>query len=240
MWMRSREQDGDGLVAMLYGPCRVSTKIQDAVVTVVEKTAYPFTFDFEFSIETNRQIKFPIRLRVPQWSQEPTVLADGAKVTRDSRGFLVVSKLWKNGDTIHLKLRPSIHGIPAADGTIAVAYGPLVFCLTIPEKAEITQTFPHAEEVGLKGFYGYQYDPVDLASAKRKQMLRLKTDKADFGFKVVKDQKADLLYPWEKPPLKLRGDMVDEKGKTETVVLKPMGGTILRWTCFPAASSQKK
>ncbi len=57
--------------------------------------------------------------------------------------------------------------------------------------------------------------------------------KSEFGFKLVKDKAADLLYPWEQPPLKLHGKLLDENGKPEAVVLLPMGSTILRRTCFP-------
>ena len=204
---------------------------------MVEKTAYPFNFDIDLAIETDRPVEFPIRLRVPQWSDEPTVIANGATVTRDERGYLVVSKLWKTGDTIHLALRPSIQGRPAVDGATALSYGPLVFSFPIPEKPEITQRFPHAEEAGLKGFFGYQYDPVDLSYARRKREWN--TAKENFGFEVVKNEDADLLYPWEQLPIKLRGDMVGENGIAEPVVLQPMGSTILRWTCFPEASSQQ-
>ena len=119
------------------------------------------------------------------------------------------------------------------NGTTAVTYGPLVFSLPVPEKAEITQRFPAAEAVGLKDFYGYQYDPVDLASAKRS--LSLQTGKPDFCLSVVEEKSGDSLYPWEHPPLKLRGDMVGENGRNESLILLPMGSTILRRTCFPTA-----
>jgi uncharacterized protein len=231
LWMRSRDKDGDGLVATLYGPSRVATKINGAAVSVVEKTAYPFSFNVDFSIETAADVTFPLRLRVPSWSAEPIVTATDAVVTRDDRGFLVVSKKWKTGDTVRLALKPTIQGRAAVNGTTAVAYGPLVFSLPIPEKAEITQRFPEAEAAGLKDFFGYQYDPVDLTSAKRS--LRLRTDKPDFGYRLVESKDSDSLYPWDCSPLKLRGELVGVDDKPESVVLLPMGCTILRRTCFP-------
>ena len=160
LWMRSRGADGDGLVATLYGPCRVATKINGVAVGIVEKTGYPFSFDIEFSIEAAAEVAFPLRLRVPAWSGEPVVTAAGAAVTRDQRGFLVVSKKWKTGDTVRLALKPAIRGRTAVNGTTAVAYGPLVFSLPIPEKAQIIKRFPEAEAAGLKDFYAYQYDPA--------------------------------------------------------------------------------
>lgn len=230
MWMRSRDGEGDGLAATLYGPSRVATRINGAPVEIVEKTSYPFSFDIEFSIATEREVKFPLRLRVPSWSDTPTVKAAGARAFRDANGFLVVTKNWKSGDTIRLRLKPTIHGQIAVNGTTALTYGPLVFSLPIAERAEITQRFPQAEKAGLTGFYGYQYDPVDLASAKRPLAFERKKN---YGFKVMKNSAVDFLHPWEHPALKLRGRMIGEGGKRETVVLLPMGSTILRRACFP-------
>lgn len=233
LWMGSQSEDGDGLVATLYGPSRVTTKVGGVPVEILEQTAYPFTFEIECTIKPERPVEFPLRFRLPSWSAEPRVRAPGARVRRDSRGFMVASKKWQAGDTIRLTLKPAIQGRTAVNGTTALTYGPLVFCLPIPEKAEITQRFPKAEAAGVNDFYGYQYDPVDVVSAKRP--LSLPTGKSEFGFKLVKDKAADLLYPWEQPPLKLRGMLLSQNGRPETVVLLPIGSTILRRTCFPSA-----
>jgi uncharacterized protein len=230
LWMRSCGADGDGLVATLYSASRVETKVKDVAVTVTEKTAYPFGFDVEFSIQPAREVEFPLRLRVPSWSGEPKVVARGASVKRDSRGYLVVTKKWKSGDVVRLGLKPAVHGRPAAGGTTAIAYGPLVFSLPIPEKAEITQRFPDAEAAGVTGFFGYQYDPADLASAKRP--LKLGAGPG-FGLRVAEDKSADPLRPWDRSPLKLEGALVGAGDKPEKVELLPMGATLLRRTCFP-------
>ena len=147
----------------------------------------------------------------------------------------MVTRDWKTGDTVRLTLKPAIRGKKAVNGTTAVAYGPLVFSLRIPEKAEIVQRFPKAEVAGLKGFYGYQYDPVNLASAKR--TLTLQAGKPGLGFSVVEDNAANPVHPWDRSPLELRGEMIGANGKPETVVLLPMGCTILRRTCFSAGKT---
>ncbi len=230
MWMRSRAEIGEGLVATLYGPSRVDTEIRGVAVKIVEKTRYPFSFDIEFSVEAERPVEFPLRLRVPSWSAEPSLNAPGAAVTRDKHGMLVVSKKWKTGDRVRLTLKPTIHGRTAVDGTTAIAYGPLVFSLPIPEKAEIVQRFPDVGPDGPGDFRGYQYDPVDLVSAKRP--LALMADRPGFGFRVVEDKESDPRYPWDRPKLTLRGQLVGADGEPETVVLLPMGSTLLRRTCF--------
>ncbi len=236
LWMRSRGEDGDGLVATLYGPSRVTAKINDTTVKILEKTGYPFSFEVEFSVETKRQVEFPLRLRVPSWSAEPEVTAAGAVVTRDARGFLVVAKKWQTGDTVRLTLKPTIHGLTAVDGTTAVAYGPLVFSLPIPEKTEIVRRFPPVGPHGPGDFCAYQYDPADLAFAKRP--LKLIADRPGFGFRVVEDADGDPRYPWDRPPLVLRGRMIGAGGRPESVVLLPMGSTLLRRTFFDVVKGE--
>jgi hypothetical protein len=235
LWMRSRDPerktDAEGLAATLYGPSRVTTKINGVDVTIVEKTGYPFSFDIDLTITPQREVRFPLRLRVPAWSAKPTVTADGATITIDPRGYLVLDKKWKPGDTVRLTLRPSIQPQKAAGGLTAVSYGPLVYCLPIPEKAEIVQRFPEAEKVGLKGFFGYQFDPADLKTAKRP--LALEADRPSFGFVVAEDKSSDPKYPWARPPLLLRGELIGAAGKPENVTLLLMGCTILRRTFFP-------
>jgi DUF1680 family protein len=158
------------------------------------------------------------------------VAARGAKVSKDNRGFVIVEKKWKAGDTLRLTLNPSITPHKAVDGTSAISYGPLVFALPVPAKAEIVQQFPQAEAAGLHGLDAYQFDPADLASAKRP--LKWSSAERSYGLRVVADTTADPLHPWDKSPLQLRGRMIRAEGKTEKVTLVPMGCTILRRTCF--------
>jgi uncharacterized protein len=231
MWMRSRGEDGDGLVATLYGASRVDTLIAGVQVKVQEKTQYPFAYAVEFTVDPARPVAFPLRLRVPEWSAEPTVAAAGAAVKRDSRGYLLLTKKWKAGDRVRLTLKPSVRGREAVNGTTAVAYGPLVFSLPIPEKAEITQRYPDAEAAGVTGFYGYQHDAADLATARRP--LKLAAGRPAFGFRPVVDAKADPSYPWDRAALRLAGVLIGADGKPEAVELLPMGATLLRRTCFP-------
>jgi uncharacterized protein len=235
LWMRSRDRerktDAEGLVATLYGPSRVTTKINDVPVSVVEKTGYPFSYNIELTVTPQRDVRFPLRLRIPAWSADPVVTAGGATVTRDPRGYLVLDKKWSPGDTVHLKLRPAIQAQKAAGGLTAVSYGPLVFSLPIPEKAEIVQRFPEAEAAGMRGFFGYQFDPADLAAAKRP--LTLRADRPSFGLTVTEDKGSDPQYPWDRSPLSLHGELIGAGGKAENVTLLPMGCTILRRTFFP-------
>lgn len=230
MWMRSRGPEGEGLVATLHGPSRVSTSINGVPVTVTTQTGYPFDYHLVFRIEAQRAVRFPLRLRIPEWATKHNVSAPGAAVSRDDRGYVVVKKNWQAGDSVRLELKPAVRTQAAVNGTAALAYGPLVFSLPIPERAEIVKRFPAAEAAGFNDFFGYQFDPTDLPSAKRP--LKLKSGKPGAGFKVMTDRSADLRHPWDRSPLQMQGELIGAYGRPERVTLLPMGCTILRRTCF--------
>ena len=236
MWMRNRGRDGDGLAAALYGPCRVDAVVRGVAVSIIEQTRYPFSFDIDLSIETERPVEFPLRLRVPAWSAAPLLAAPGDAVRRNEPGWLVVGKKWQSGDRVRLTLQPTIRAQRAVDGRTAVAYGPLVFSLPIPEKAHVVRRFPPAGPERVGGFCAYQYDPVDLTAAKRP--LKLMSDKPGFGFRVIEDKQGDPCYPWDRPPLTLRGALLGGGGQPESVTLLPMGSTILRRTFFAAVKDR--
>ena len=82
----------------------------------------------------------------------------------------------------------------------------------------------------MKDFRDYQYDPADLDFARRSRNLT--AEKLELGFRVVEDKDSDPRYPWDRPPLLLRGQMLCDDGSAEDVVLLPMGSTILRRTFF--------
>ena len=231
MWMRSRSEEGEGLVATLYGPSHVATTLNGVAVQISERTGYPFSFDITFTVNPETKVRFPLRLRVPAWSGEPVVSGSRVAVSRDENGFLVLIREWKRGDTVRLRLKPVIAGQKAVNGTTALTYGPLVFCFPMPERAEIVERFPAADAAGLKGFCGYQYDPADVARAKR--ALKLQADVPGFGFKVVQVKSGVPLDPWDNPLVEMRGNMLDAIGSKQAVVLLPMGSTILRRICFP-------
>ena len=61
MWMRSP----DGLAAILYGPCEVSTTVGGVAVALTETTSYPFENRVSLVVSPKTPAAFTLRLRVP-------------------------------------------------------------------------------------------------------------------------------------------------------------------------------
>ena len=82
LWMRECGDggEGDGLVAAVYAPCSVRTKVRGIEVQVEEETEYPFRETVTLRLAPAAPVEFPLTLRIPGW-------AVGATVRREWRGF---------------------------------------------------------------------------------------------------------------------------------------------------------
>jgi len=160
MWMATYD---NGLAATCYGPCKVTALAADRVpVEITCKTDYPFNDTIEVSVKPAKEAMFPLFFRIPGWCGNPELSVNGSavKVQPSAKGFARVSRSWKPGDTVRLRLpmtavvkmgrdnspvgplagehKPTTVTIPEDDNTqgspyASVSYGPLLFALAIPD-----------------------------------------------------------------------------------------------------------
>ena len=171
MWMATYD---NGLAATCYGPCKVTALAANRVPVVITcKTDYPFNETIEFSVQPAREVTFPLDLHIPGWCAAPSLSVNGTTVAveRNARGFTRVTRSWKPGDTVLLRLpmtatvqrgRDAASG-PPYDGAhratavtipepenirgvpyASVSYGPLLFALPIPDTADANTPDPAA------------------------------------------------------------------------------------------------
>jgi len=163
LWMATYD---NGLAAVSYSPCRVTALVGEHLPVVVScRTEYPFNDTVDIAVEPAHETAFPLDLHIPGWCMAPSLSVNGETVVleRNVRGFARVTRSWKPGDTIRLRLpmTPSVHrGRDAASGppydgahrptkvTIpeetstrgvpyaSVSYGPLLFALPIPDTTD--------------------------------------------------------------------------------------------------------
>jgi DUF1680 family protein len=126
--------------------------------TLVQTTRYPWNGTVRLSVEPERAGEFAINLRLPAWCREPRVKVNGKHLAslEKARGYAHLLRTWRQGDVIELSLPMPIERISAhprieADrGRVALARGPLVYCLeamdngghvrslVIPAEAQLT------------------------------------------------------------------------------------------------------
>lgn len=135
LWMATAD---NGLAAVLYAASSVEAKVgSGTIVKITEKTDYPFDNTVALSLDTKSDAKFPLTLRVPAWAKNPTVTVNGRPAqTAQRQGWLIIDRVWKNGDQVKLTLPMTIEFKTWAKNgnSVSVYRGPLSYSLKIGER----------------------------------------------------------------------------------------------------------
>jgi DUF1680 family protein len=126
LWMR----DGDGLAAVAYAPCEVTTEVGGTDVTLREETAYPYGETVAVTVEPETPATFPLQFRVPAWTDGATVShPDGEEEATGE--YHELRREWQSGDEVEISLPAPVETVGRGDGA-ALRRGPLVFSLPVP------------------------------------------------------------------------------------------------------------
>jgi hypothetical protein len=134
LWMASAE---GGLAAMIHAPCEVSTRVRDVPVRVRETTDYPFRDQLRITVDPERPLDFPLKLRVPGWASGAKVSVNGRAVPGEVKeGFIVLERNWRKGDRIDVAFNIETRAVPGFNQSVSVEHGALLFSLPIAERWE--------------------------------------------------------------------------------------------------------
>jgi hypothetical protein len=222
MWFRSTRKPE--LLANLYGASELNTEIGGRRIKIIQETDYPFSSRIIFRIETAEPLVFELALRVPPNSGK--IIADAgpqAQVVREEH-LIRVSKVWNSGDTVNVDFDFQVSRRVQHDGKQAYyEWGPLVFALPIPDQVSPREEITRAGAP--TGFNDWTVKPVSTEGWD--YILD-----PDAVFTKV-DLSGDLLSPWAKPTVGLKGTLLNSRNEKMEVVLHPLGSTRLRRTTFP-------
>ena len=84
----------NGIAALVYGESEVSMKVADGqMVKVEETTSYPFKEDITFIMTTQKAVKFPFHLRIPQWCSKPVIKINNKEIdVKTNNGVVVIDR----------------------------------------------------------------------------------------------------------------------------------------------------
>ena len=130
LWMRSPDE---GLVATLYSPCEVTTKVRNRTVHLAETTDYPFRETVRITVTPEAAMRFPLSFRIPEWAGGATLQVNGADagVPITPSSYARVERLWAPGDVVEIKLPMKPQVTRWFNQSIALNRGPLVFSLDV-------------------------------------------------------------------------------------------------------------
>jgi hypothetical protein len=98
------------------------------------------------TVQPRKPAAFPLKLRIPSWATGATVKVNG-KVSNPKPGtFATISRTWKTGDRIDIKLPMAIRVERRFNNSATITRGPLVYSLKIGEDwKKIGGVDPHAD-----------------------------------------------------------------------------------------------
>ena len=137
-------RSANGLQVHQYAPARIETALeQGGRVTLRMETDYPWDGAVQITVEEADGSPWTLALRVPGWCEGASLRVDGeaALSPQSEEGYLIVERAWQRGDVVRLdlpmapRLTEAHPYVDATRGSVAIEYGPLVYCLEDADQA---------------------------------------------------------------------------------------------------------
>ncbi|MGQ9462123.1 MAG: glycoside hydrolase family 127 protein [Candidatus Fervidibacter sp.] len=125
----SLDPDG-GIRVNIYTQSELN--LEDKKIRVVQETDYPYDGVVKLRFLLLQPKEFPLRLRIPEWCEGAEITVNGEVRRRIGKGYCELSRRWKDGDTVQLKLPVKLQVIVGShmnEGKIALMFGPLVLAV---------------------------------------------------------------------------------------------------------------
>jgi len=131
LWMKTPDE---GLAAVAYAPCEVTTEIQGQPLRVEVQTDYPFDETLHLTVQVEQAVKFPLYLRVPGWAAGATITVAGEKaLAAQPGGFHRLEQEWQGRTAVELHLPMPVSLERRYHHSVAISRGPLLYALQIGE-----------------------------------------------------------------------------------------------------------
>jgi len=250
MWAATGESNG--LAALAYGPSQVDALVGDSVeVTITQDTHYPFDSQIQLTISPEKTTQFPLKLRIPQWCDNPEILVNGTQQNNIEPGsFYTIERTWSAQDQVTLSFPMKARFSQWYNQSVALERGPLVYSMDLNEEwwetsKEFAVSGYHEYEITTDSKWNYAFDlnpqqPEESITVEKHTMPENPFEKSQTPISLQVPMKqlpnwtrtGDGLKP-EEPPK----SPVNSSQTVETIKFVPYGATALRMTSLPITQS---
>jgi hypothetical protein len=122
----------EGPVVNLYAPGQWELRTPGGrELELRQETSYPIDGRIDMRLNQDRPENYTLSLRLPAWSAQHEVLVNDRPVSARHTGYLRISREWKDGDRISIRLdmRGRVMASPGSYNDLAVMRGPIVLAL---------------------------------------------------------------------------------------------------------------
>jgi uncharacterized protein len=155
MWMATND---NGLAIVAYGPSIIKAKTgKGNEVTIKEETDYPFRGSVKLTINTAKNSRFPLHLRIPGWADSVTVRYKS--MTKVAKGVpeIILDQRWRNGDEVFIDIPLKFRTERRYNNSLSLYRGPLCFSLRIDKSFKSVKI--NYDNFSYKGSVDWEIDP---------------------------------------------------------------------------------
>ena len=156
----------------------------------------------QLTIESARGVKTSLHIRYPSWATNGAIVkVNGKKVSVAQKpgSYIVLNRVWKDGDKIEINFPIPLRIIPTNDDPdkAAIAYGPIILAAPMGTEA-MTSPAPYSDPKKYNDYYTYEYNvPAGLNTS-----LQLDKSKLNNAIKAVAGER--LVFKTTKEGITLR------------------------------------
>lgn len=250
-----------GLAFFMYSACEVKAEVgsENHVVSIYADTDYPFNGKVDMKIKCEKSVKFPLYLRIPNWSKKCFLSINGKDVLESQQNskWIVIDREWNSGDSIGVEFLMELSYTKwPVNQSITIDRGPLSYSLKINEEWTATK------DIGIKLYEGTEERPNYEVLPKSSWNYGICLDEnSKFQDVSVKSKSSIDLNPWtvESAPIEIRlkgskiknwtlqDDTASELQVSpvksdepeELITMIPLGCAHLRMSCLPVISKDE-
>jgi hypothetical protein len=180
----------NAIAVSLFTTSKTTVELEPRLsVTLAQETGYPSSGQVVFDVMPSKEATFTLQLRIPRWCSNATVKINDEppKAAQSGTRPYQIRRKWKSGDKVVLEMPMEwrfIGGHQLQEGKVALARGPVVYCLGTAQNAKILKKYPD--------FKGIVVDPATVGEPEMDTTIR------PDGRKVTVKARVEAAGAWSK------------------------------------------